>query len=180
MALSGLVAAARGPYAAVLPILAAAEQAIHGMRCIHSSRCSQMKDVPGTPSMELFDRHQKAAQRDRAAALRSALHRPDPLLRHITDRLLDRLEDCLAKFPTAVIVGGAGDVVAEGLAGERAGVEKVIHIDTSPAMLDLAKDRAAAHQMRRHATSWPETSYVLGDEEQIPLAPSSVDCECRL
>jgi hypothetical protein len=67
------------------------------------------------------------------------LHRPDPLLLHITERLLDRLEDCLSKFPTAVILGGAGEVVAQGLAGGRAGVEKVIHMDTSPAMLELAK-----------------------------------------
>jgi hypothetical protein len=53
-------------------------------------------------------RSQKAAQRDRAAALRADLHRPDKLMQHITDRLLDRLEDCVAKFPTAVILGGAG------------------------------------------------------------------------
>lgn len=84
-------------------------------------------------------REQKAAQRDRAALVRSVLHRPDPLLRHITDRLLDRLEDCVAKFPTAVILGGAGEVVAEGLAGGRAGLQRVIHIDTSSAMLQLAK-----------------------------------------
>jgi hypothetical protein len=71
--------------------------------------------------------------------LRRTLHRPDPLLLHITERLLDRLEDCLSKFPTAVILGGAGEVVAQGLAGGRAGVEKVIHMDTSPAMLELAK-----------------------------------------
>jgi hypothetical protein len=67
------------------------------------------------------------------------MHRPDPLLQHITDRVLDRLEDCLAKFPTAVVLGGAGDLVAEGLANGRAGVEKIIHIDSSPGMLALAK-----------------------------------------
>jgi hypothetical protein len=87
-------------------------------------------------------RSQKAAQRDRAALLRRTLHRPDPLLLHITDRLLDRLEDCLSKFPTAVILGGAGEVVAQGLANGRAGVERVIHMDTSPAMLELAKVRS--------------------------------------
>jgi hypothetical protein len=38
-------------------------------------------------------------------------------------------------------MGGAGEVVAQGLAGGRAGVEKVIHMDTSPAMLELAKVR---------------------------------------
>lgn len=30
-------------------------------------------------------------------------------MQHITDRLLDRLEDCVDKFPTAVILGGAGE-----------------------------------------------------------------------
>ncbi|KAF8066190.1 methyltransferase [Scenedesmus sp. PABB004] len=127
------------------------------------------------PPAELFDRQRKAAQRDRAAALRCALHRPDPLLRHITERLLDRLEDCVARFPTALVLGGAGEVVAEGLAGGRAGVRRVIHMDTSPAMLALARERAAEYVARHPHSSWPETSYVLADEEHLPLAPGSVD-----
>jgi hypothetical protein len=32
-------------------------------------------------------------------------------------------------------------VVAQGLAGGRAGVERVMHMDSSPAMLELAKVR---------------------------------------
>ncbi|WIA34050.1 hypothetical protein OEZ86_012429 [Tetradesmus obliquus] len=125
--------------------------------------------------MDLFDRSQKAAQRDRAALLRRALHRPDPLLLHITERLLDRLEDCLSSFPTAVILGGAGEVVAQGLAGGRAGVQRVIHMDTSQGMLELAKERAAEQQARHPPGHVPETSYVLADEEYLPLADGSVD-----
>jgi hypothetical protein len=53
-------------------------------------------------------RQQKQAHRDRAAALRMPR---DPLLTTITDRLLDRLDDCVAKFPTAVILGGAGELM---------------------------------------------------------------------
>jgi hypothetical protein len=51
------------------------------------------------------------AHRDRAAAIRTDR---DPLLTTITDRLLDRLEDCVAKFPTAVILGGAGELLVHG------------------------------------------------------------------
>ncbi len=47
----------------------------------------------------------KWAQRDRSSALRQA---HDPLLAHVTDRLLERLEDCVSKFPSALVIGGAG------------------------------------------------------------------------
>lgn len=50
-------------------------------------------------------RELKRLHRDRAAQLRVP---DDPLLATVTERLLDRLEDCVAKFPTAVILGGAG------------------------------------------------------------------------
>jgi hypothetical protein len=53
----------------------------------------------------------KRAHRARAAALR---RHDDPLLAAVSDRLLDRLEDCVAKFPTAVILGGAGARVQAG------------------------------------------------------------------
>eukprot|EP00775_Hariotina_reticulata_P006077 gene6077-6316_t len=98
-----------------------------------------MQVIPQQHLSSSCSRSQKVAQRDRAALLRHTLHRPDPLLLHITERVLDRLEDCLAKFPTAVVLGGAGDLVAEGLTNGRAGVEKIIHIDSSPGMLALAK-----------------------------------------
>ncbi|KAF6263918.1 S-adenosyl-L-methionine-dependent methyltransferase [Scenedesmus sp. NREL 46B-D3] len=142
---------------------------------LHTSGAQQMLQAGLENPMELFDRSQKAAQRDRAALLRRTLHRPDPLLLHITERLLDRLEDCLSKFPTAVVLGGAGEVVAQGLANGRAGVERLIHMDASPDMLELAKERAAEHRQRHPSSHWPVTSYVLADEECLPLADSSAD-----
>ena len=48
----------------------------------------------------------------------------DPLLTTITDRLLDRLEDCVAKFPTAVILGGAGELKTGRAGGGGGGVEQ--------------------------------------------------------
>jgi hypothetical protein len=48
----------------------------------------------------------KARHRDRAAFLATE---QDPLLETVTDRLLDRLEDCKRDFPRVAVVGGAGE-----------------------------------------------------------------------
>lgn len=151
-----------------------------------------------------------------------------------------------------------GDYVAERLTGGRGGIQRVIHVDSSPAMIEYAKVRwhtqpNSTYHMRRHALryplracrhcfqcicplqvptlhiplfpspistipqafctahvpfgsnfhthktpnpvmgvqarrarlqaadpskSWPEVHYVIADEEQLPLAPGSVDGEC--
>uniref|UniRef100_A0A383W7N9 Methyltransferase type 11 domain-containing protein n=1 Tax=Tetradesmus obliquus TaxID=3088 RepID=A0A383W7N9_TETOB len=161
--------------AAALRIAWQQQQQQQQQQWLHTSSAQQMLQAGLENPMDLFDRSQKAVQRDRAALLRRSLHRPDPLLLHITERLLDRLEDCLSSFPTAVILGGAGEVVAQGLAGGRAGVQRVIHMDTSQGMLELAKERAAEQQARHPPGHVPETSYVLADEEYLPLADGSVD-----
>ncbi len=57
----------------------------------------------------------------------------------VTERLLDRLEDCRRSFPVAAIIGGAGTAVAERLTNGRAGVATLLHIDDSPAMLARAR-----------------------------------------
>ena len=56
----------------------------------------------------------------------------------MAERLLDRLEDCNRNFPTAVVLGGAGESVIKRLANGRAGVQRVHHLDQSQAMLDRA------------------------------------------
>ena len=154
-------------------------------------------------AMDVFDRDLKRAHRARAAALRSAAAAAaavdassssstsssspsggpsdDPLLALVADRLLDRLEDCVAKFPTAVVLGGAGEHVIERLRGGRAGVERVIHIDTAPEMLAAAAARRRALEAAERARgvpfpkAWPQVHAVVGDEEHLPLAPGSVD-----
>jgi len=137
--------------------------------------------------MEVFDRPRKWAQRDRAAALRwspdgaagplSPQEDADPLVAAVASRLADRLADCVAAFPTAVVLPGAGaDAVSARLrAGGRASVERVVRVESSPGALALAR---ALHDRRVAADgpgAWPRTHFVLADEEFLPLAPGSVD-----
>ncbi|EFN57644.1 hypothetical protein CHLNCDRAFT_142766 [Chlorella variabilis] len=113
----------------------------------------------------------KTLHRDRAA--RSPLA-PDPLVDEVVDRLLDRLEDCRRSFETAVILGGAGAKVAERLAGGRAGIKEVVHVDTSEAMLERSRSHAEASSSGRQH---PDTRYVHWPpaSEVLPLEPASAD-----
>ena len=52
----------------------------------------------------------------------------------VTERLLDRLEDCQRTFPVAAVLGGAGTAAAARLAGGRAGMHTLLHIHGSPGM----------------------------------------------
>ena len=70
----------------------------------------------GEGAMDVFDRAAKVKQRDRAAhAQLGAGALPDPLQAEVTDRLLDRLEDCVREFPVAACIGGAATAVAHQL-----------------------------------------------------------------
>ncbi|PNW74084.1 hypothetical protein CHLRE_13g584750v5 [Chlamydomonas reinhardtii] len=124
--------------------------------------------------LEVFNKPLKALQRGRAAALQDV---SDPLLGAVSGRLLDRLEDCRVRFPTAVVLGGAALPVVRQLGGGRAGIERVIVIDSSQEMLDrLQREEAEARSCPDPtAKPWPAMSYVRGDEEHLPLAPKSVD-----
>lgn len=59
----------------------------------------------------------------------------------MTERLLDRLEDCKRTFPVAAVLGGAGEAVLQRLAGGRAGIEKVLYMDASQEMLKRARQK---------------------------------------
>ncbi|KAG2452274.1 hypothetical protein HYH02_003298 [Chlamydomonas schloesseri] len=126
--------------------------------------------------LEVFNKPLKSLQRDRSSAL---LDGGDPLLGAISGRLLDRLEDCRVRFPTAVVLGGAAVPVVRQLGGGRAGIERVIVVDPSQDMLDrLQREEAEARanpDPDPGAKPWPAMSYVRGDEEHLPLAPKSVD-----
>ena len=57
----------------------------------------------------------------------------------ISERLLDRLEDCKRDFPNVAVIGGAGESVLSRLTNGRAGITEVHYLDHSPAMLDRAR-----------------------------------------
>ena len=67
----------------------------------------------------------------------------------MTERLLDRLEDCKRSFPAAAVLGGASDVALARLGNGRAGIRDVLLLDASPAMLDRAR-----HQQQQGEGQW--------------------------
>ncbi|KAH0720025.1 hypothetical protein KY284_005055, partial [Solanum tuberosum] len=104
--------------------------------------------------------------RDRAAWL---MKPKDSLIDTVAENLLDRLEDCKKTFPTALCMGGSLEAIRRLLRG-RGGIEKLLMMDTSWDMVKLCKD--AEQQM---PTDNIETSYVIGDEEYLPVKENSVD-----
>ncbi|KAJ6693145.1 hypothetical protein OIU85_003956 [Salix viminalis] len=95
----------------------------------------------------------------------------DPFVDAVADNLLDRLEDCKKTFPTALCLGGSLEAVRRLLRG-RGSIEKLIMMDTSNDMVKLCKDAEAAQQDSNQNI---ETSFVVGDEEFLPIKESSVD-----
>ncbi|GAY59514.1 hypothetical protein CUMW_195030 [Citrus unshiu] len=144
----------------------------------------------GSSRVNIFDRHLKRKQRDRAAWLT----RPnDSFVDAVAENLLDRLEDCRKTFPTALCLGGSLEAVRRLLRGRvvlqkenfefwRCFIETLNHrvttelgimlimMDTSYDMLKLCKDA----QQDAHNDNI-ETCFVVGDEEFLPLKESSLD-----
>lgn len=116
--------------------------------------------------VNIFDRQLKRKQRDRAAWL---MRPNDSFVDAVAENLLDRLEDCKKSFPTALCLGGSLEAVRR-LLGGRGGIEKLIMMDTSYDMIKLCKDT----EKDVHNENI-ETSYIVGDEEFLPLKESSVD-----
>ncbi|EFJ50103.1 hypothetical protein VOLCADRAFT_58666, partial [Volvox carteri f. nagariensis] len=74
--------------------------------------------------------------------------------------------------PTLILSPAALPVLQQ-LAGGRAGIERVVVVDTSQPMLDRVQ--AAASHSLPGARPWPRLLCVRGDEEHLPLRPNSVD-----
>ncbi|XP_011010502.1 PREDICTED: putative methyltransferase At1g22800 isoform X2 [Populus euphratica] len=89
----------------------------------------------------------------------------------VFDRELKRKQDCKKTFPTALCLGGSSEAVRRLLRG-RGSIEKLIMMDTSNDMVKLCKDAEAAQQDSNQNI---ETSFVVGDEEFLPIKESSVD-----
>ncbi|XP_052201049.1 putative methyltransferase At1g22800, mitochondrial isoform X3 [Diospyros lotus] len=124
--------------------------------------------------VEIFDRHLKRKQRDRAAWL---MRPKDSFVDAVAENLLDRLEaQNLGKtIGSAREINGLyyldGDVLrnkkTHGLSG---GIEKLIMMDTSYDMIKLCKDAEQDVPDKNI-----ETSFVVGDEEFLPVNESSLD-----
>ncbi|GLC35420.1 hypothetical protein PLESTB_000209200 [Pleodorina starrii] len=142
-----------------------------GRASVPPYRAAPREEGLGAP-MDVFDRPLKSLHRDRSAAL---LDCSDPLLVAVSERLLDRLEDCRRGFPTAVVLGGAALPALQQLAGGRAGIERVVVVDTSQRMLDRVQREEAEARSRPGSKPWPRVVCVRGDEEHLPLQPKSVD-----
>eukprot|EP00898_Chlorokybus_atmophyticus_P006440 jgi/Chlat1/6798/Chrsp51S00506 len=138
----------------------------------------------GDRNVDIFDRLLKGRQRDRAAPLTRL---DDPLQSEVTARVLDRLEvqaavyhavtvqtltlvlqDITRKFPTVLNLGGAGAHVRQQLRN-RAGVETLLHVDLSLAMLERSAQLTPADESL-HCVN------IVADEELLPIKERSVDC----
>ncbi|MBM3598762.1 MAG: methyltransferase domain-containing protein [Alphaproteobacteria bacterium] len=113
--------------------------------------------------MRVFDRRIVAQHRARAAADLAA---HDFLFREVADRLADRLDDVVRRFPVALDLGCHGGHMAQAL-GRRGGVEHLVQADLASAMARRARDAAAA--------SGRPVSTLAADEEALPFAPGSFD-----
>lgn len=116
--------------------------------------------------VKIFDRDLKRKQRDRAAWV---MRQDDSFVNTVAENLLDRLEDCKKAFPAALCLGGSLKAIRHLLHG-RGGVEKLIMMDMSLDMVKLCKE------VEKDAIDENvETSFVVGDEEFLPVRESSQD-----
>ncbi|KAK2971907.1 hypothetical protein RJ640_011688 [Escallonia rubra] len=83
--------------------------------------------------------------------------------------VLDAMADCKKTFPTALCLGGYLEAIRRLLRG-RGAIEKLIMMDTSYDMVKLCND---AEKSMPHENI--ETSFVVGDEEFLPIKDSSLD-----
>lgn len=136
-------------------------------RGIQRSFCTKnITDGLSSSRVKIFDRDLKCKQRDRAAWL---MRPDDSFVNAVAENLLDRLEDCKKAFPTALCLGGSLKAIRQLLHG-RGGVEKLIMMDMSLDMVKLCKE--VEKDMPDQNV---ETSYVVGDEEFLPVKENSLD-----
>ncbi|KAK4253870.1 hypothetical protein QN277_010490 [Acacia crassicarpa] len=128
--------------------------------------CSYNGDAIESSKAKIFDRQLKRKQRDRAAWL---MRPRDSLVDTVAENLLDRLEDCKKTFPRALCLGGSLEAIRRLLRG-RGSIEKLTMMDASSEMVELCKNAEAAS---RHDNI--ETTFVVGDEEFLPIKESSMD-----
>ncbi|KAG2623471.1 putative methyltransferase At1g22800, mitochondrial [Panicum virgatum] len=134
-------------------------------RYISSSSAADSLGDGGGGRLKIFDRDLKRRHRDRAAW---AMRETDGFVDAVAENLLDRLEDCRKAFPSALCLGGSAGAVRRLLRG-RGGIEELIMMDMSPDMVKKWRESENA------TDDGPETHFVVGDEEFLPIKESSQD-----
>jgi NADH dehydrogenase [ubiquinone] 1 alpha subcomplex assembly factor 5 len=119
--------------------------------------------------VEVFDRRLKQRQRDTMAGLDPA-GEFDYVRQEVARQLVDRLEDITRSFPRALDIGAhAGQIYREICElGNPCGIEELVQLDMSKQALD-----------RCVPDNRLKTSFVVGDEEQLPFEPESFDLVMR-
>jgi NADH dehydrogenase [ubiquinone] 1 alpha subcomplex assembly factor 5 len=107
--------------------------------------------------VRVFDRTLVRKRRDRAAP---GFADHDFLVREAAERLADRLEDVVRRFPVALDLGCHTGILAE-ILGQRGGIETLVQCDLSPGMAAVAAGNT-------HPT-------LVADEEWLPFRPASFD-----
>ncbi|KAJ7949745.1 Methyltransferase [Quillaja saponaria] len=130
-----------------------------------ASFCTDNNDGLQSSRVKVFDRDLKRKQRDRAAWL---MRPGDSFVDTIAENLLDRLEDCKKTFPAALCLGGSMEAIRRLLRG-RGAIEKLVMMDTSYDMVKLCKNSAEV------CNDTIETTFMVGDEEFLPVKESSLD-----
>ncbi|KAM7497094.1 hypothetical protein LguiA_021508 [Lonicera macranthoides] len=138
----------------------------NGLRLWRRSFCTDNMDGLQSSKVKIFDRHLKRKQRDRAAWLMGP---NDSLVDNVAENLLDRLEDCKKTFPMALCLGGSLEAIRRLLRG-RGAIEKLVMMDMSHDMVKRCKD---AEKFIPNDNI--ETSYMIADEEFLPIKESSLD-----
>jgi len=122
-------------------------------------------------SVSIFDNGLKEKHRDKAAFLSS---NTDPLHETITERLLDRLDDCKDRtFRSVAILSGVSGYVLPRLL-KREGIKKIVVMDSSNDQLERLKRMASSLS---HLKKPPSIELLKLEGEMLPVEPESFDCE---
>ena len=116
--------------------------------------------------VHIFDNGLKARQRDRAAWQSTGT---DPLHDIVSERLIDRLDDCKDRtFRSVAILSGASAYLLPKLL-KREGVERVVVMDSSNDQLERLK--------RHQPTGGRSLEFLKMNGEILPVEPESFDRE---
>lgn len=107
-------------------------------------------------SMKVFDRRRVRAHRDRAFR---SIAEHGFLFDHVADGMIDRLDDVLRTFPTAIDLGTFNGGLARRLE-QRPGTDLVIRSDLSPRLAQMASQTGPT---------------IVADEELLPFGEAKAD-----